>query len=50
MLVELAMLHRYGIITTFLFSKYASPIFAQKKTEWQTMTLDRSPKDQYPDL
>ena len=30
-LVELAMLHKYGIITTIPFSKYASPIFAQKK-------------------
>ena len=30
-LVELAMLHKYGITTTLLFSKYASPIFAQKK-------------------
>ena len=30
-LVELALLHRYGIITTQPFSKYASPIFAQKK-------------------
>ena len=30
-LVELALLHRYGIITTLTFSKYASPIFAQKK-------------------
>ena len=30
-LVELTMLHRYGIITTLPFSKYASPIFAQKK-------------------
>ena len=29
--VELALLHRYGIITTLPFSKYASPIFAQKK-------------------
>ena len=29
--VELAHLHRYGIITTLPFSKYASPIFAQKK-------------------
>ena len=29
--VELAMLHKYGIITTLPFSKYASPIFAQKK-------------------
>ena len=30
-LVELAMLHKYGITTTLPFSKYASPIFAQKK-------------------
>ena len=30
-LVELALLHRYGIITTLPFSKYASLIFAQKK-------------------
>ena len=29
--VELALLHKYGIITTLPFSKYASPIFAQKK-------------------
>ena len=28
---KLALLHRYGIITTLPFSKYASPIFAQKK-------------------
>ena len=30
-LVELAMLHKYGIITTLPFSKFASPIFAQMK-------------------
>ena len=30
-LVELALLHRYGLITTLPFSKYASPIFARKK-------------------
>ena len=30
-LVELALLHKYGIITTLPFSKYAKPIFAQKK-------------------
>ena len=30
-LVELALLQKYGIITTLPFSKYASPIFAQKK-------------------
>ena len=30
-LVELALLHKYGIVTTLHFSKYASPIFAQRK-------------------
>ena len=30
-LVELALLHKYGIIMTLPFSKYASPIFAQRK-------------------
>ena len=29
--VELALIHRYGIITTLPFSRYASPIFAQRK-------------------
>ena len=29
--VELALLHKYGIITVLPFSKYASPIFAQRK-------------------
>ena len=29
--VELALLHKYGNITTLPFSKYASPIFAQRK-------------------
>ena len=29
--VELALMHRYGITTTLSFSKYASPIFAQRK-------------------
>ena len=29
--VELALTHKYGIITTLPFSKYASPIFAQRK-------------------
>ena len=30
-LVELAFLHRYGIITTIPLSKYGSPMFARKK-------------------
>ena len=31
LIVELALMHKYGIITILLFSKYASPIFAQRK-------------------
>ena len=31
LLVEIALLHKYGIITTLPFSKYATPIFAQLK-------------------
>ena len=30
-LVELALMHKYGIITVLPFSKYASPIFEQRK-------------------
>ena len=30
-IVELALMHRYGLITVLPFSKYASPIFAQRK-------------------
>ena len=29
--IELALMHKFGIITVLLFSKYASPIFAQRK-------------------
>ena len=35
-LVELALSHKYGIITTLPFSKYASPIFAQRETKCKT--------------
>ena len=31
LIVELALMHKYGIITVLRFSKYASPIFAQRK-------------------
>ena len=31
LVVELALIHKYGIITVLPFSKYASPIFAQRK-------------------
>ena len=30
-LVEVALLHKYGIITTLPYSKYACPMFAQRK-------------------
>ena len=46
MLYELALLHRYGIITTLTFSKYASPIFDQKKTQRQIKTSGRPSKNQ----
>ena len=31
LIVELALMHKYGIITVLLFSKYAGPIFEQRK-------------------
>ena len=31
LIIELTLVHNYGIITVSLFSKYASPIFAQRK-------------------
>ena len=31
LIFELALMHKYGIITVLAFSKYASPIFAQRK-------------------
>ena len=31
LIVELALMHNYGIVTVLPFSKYASPIFAQRK-------------------
>ena len=38
-LVELALLHKNGIITTLPFSKYASPIFAQKRSKGKLRLL-----------
>ena len=32
LIVELTLIHKYGIITVLPFSKYASPIFAQRKS------------------
>ena len=37
--VELALMHKYGIITVLPFSKYASPIFAQRKTNGKLRLL-----------
>ena len=38
-LVEIALLRKYGIITTLTFSKFASPIFAQRKPNWKLRLL-----------
>ena len=38
-LVELALLHKYGFITTLPFSKYASPILAQTKANGKLRLL-----------
>ena len=34
LIVELALTHKYEIVTVLPFSKYASPIFAQRKPNW----------------
>ena len=39
LIVELALMHRYGIITVLLFSKYASPILAQRKLNGNLLSL-----------
>ena len=48
LIVELALMHKYGIITVLPFSRYACPIFAQRKLNgkirllldlWKTNTL-----------
>ena len=39
LIVELALMHKYGIITVLPFSKYASPIFAQRKTNGKLRLL-----------
>ena len=37
--VELALMHKYGIITVLPFSKYVSPIFAQRKPNGKLLLL-----------
>ena len=39
LIVELALMHKYGIITVLPFSKYASPIFAQRKPNGKLRSL-----------
>ena len=39
LIVELALMHKQGIITVLSFSKYASPIFAQKKANGKLRLL-----------
>ena len=38
-LVQLAFLHKYGIITTLLFSKHASPVSTQEETDGKLRLL-----------
>ena len=40
LIVELALMHKYGIITVLPFSKYASPIFAQRKPNGKLRLLE----------
>ena len=39
LIVELALMHKFGIITVLPFSKYASPIFAQRKPNGNSRRL-----------
>ena len=45
---ELALMHKYGIITVLPFSKYANPVFAQTKPNGK-LRLCQSQKNQHPD-
>ena len=44
LIVELALMHKVGIITVLPFSKYASPIFAQRKPNGKLRLLVDLPK------
>ena len=39
LIVELSLMHKYGIVTVLPFSKYASPIFAQRKSNGKLRLL-----------
>ena len=47
LMVELALLHKYGIITVLPFSKYASPIFEQRKPNGKIRLLVDLRKNQH---
>ena len=42
LIVELALMHKYGIITVLPFSKYASPIVAQRKPNGKLRLLEEN--------
>ena len=59
LIVEMRLMHKYGIITVLPFSKYASPIFAQRKPNGKLRLLvdlrkiksliaDEYPKNHHP--
>ena len=49
LIVELALIHKYGINTVLPFSKIASPIFCPAKTQWKIKTPCGSQENQHPD-
>ena len=40
LIVELALMQKFGIVTTMSYSKYSSPLFAQRKTLWCLSPFD----------
>ena len=49
LIVELAVMHNYGIITVLPLSKYASPTFAQRKPNGKLRLLVDLKKNHHPD-
>ena len=49
LIVELALMHKYGIITVLPFSKYASPTFAQKEAQMKNTSPCGSSENQQSD-
>ena len=48
--VELALMHKYGVITVLPFSNYVSPFFAQKQTQRKIASRCGSQENQPPGL